>query len=210
MGSAEGVEVPVKPSIGLEIVSAPLPTDVGDATLYCFRTTDPAAPEHLAVVWGSASHKKTPLVRVHSECLTGDVAGSLRCDCGWQLERSRELLANSGFGVLIYMRGHEGRGIGLYNKVRAYDRQSRLGEDTVDANTALGLPVDDRNFAAAAGFLIWLNVESVDLLTNNPRKIAALERDGVVVSRRVPLLSPTNPFASHYLATKRARLNHLS
>jgi 3,4-dihydroxy 2-butanone 4-phosphate synthase/GTP cyclohydrolase II len=193
----------------LEVVSAPLPTNHGNAISYCFRSTRSGASEHLAVVWGRPS-AQIPLVRVHSECLTGDVAGSLRCDCGWQLARSRELLAESGFGILIYMRGHEGRGIGLFNKMRAYERQSRLGEDTVDANSSLGLPVDDRSFSDAADFLHWIKVDKADLLTNNPEKIAALEHHGVVINQRVPLSSPENPFATQYIATKQTRLNHFS
>jgi 3,4-dihydroxy 2-butanone 4-phosphate synthase/GTP cyclohydrolase II len=145
-------------------------------------------------------------VRLHSECLTGDTFGSLRCDCGEQLDAALEQIARAGFGVLLYLR-QEGRGIGLANKVRAYALQEQ-GMDTVDANVALGLPVDGRDYRAAAAVLRALGMDRVRLLTNNPLKREALEGQGVQVAERVPLVMPPNATNLSYLHTKASRMGH--
>jgi 3,4-dihydroxy 2-butanone 4-phosphate synthase/GTP cyclohydrolase II len=144
---------------------------------------------------------------VHSECLTGDVLGSARCDCGEQLGQSLQRIAAEG-GALIYLRGHEGRGIGLFDKVRAYALQER-GRDTVDANTDLGLPVDARDYSPAASILHGLGLTRIRLLTNNPAKVSALEAQGVVVTERVDLQVRAGVHNAGYLHTKRLRMNHL-
>ena len=148
-----------------------------------------------------------PLVRVHSECLTGDAFGSHRCDCGEQLDESLDLVAQHG-GVVVYVRGHEGRGIGLWEKIRAYGLQEQ-GADTVDANLQLGHPEDARDYRAAAAILTDMGLTRVRLLTNNPAKINALRAHGIDVVDRVPLEATARPQNAHYLATKRARMQHL-
>lgn len=162
--------------------------------------------EHLALV-SPGKAQGAPLVRVHSECLTGDAFGSLRCDCGPQLQESMRRLALTEGGILIYMRGHEGRGIGLANKMRAYALQDQ-GLDTVEANRALGLPDDARDFAQAAQMLRALGHEEVRLLSNNPEKAASLQRHGITVSRVEPLVMPPNPFNARYLETKAQKFGH--
>ncbi|MGO4385494.1 GTP cyclohydrolase II [Specibacter sp. RAF43] len=147
-----------------------------------------------------------PLVRLHSECLTGDVFGSYRCDCGEQLEYALELIQRQG-GTLIYLRGHEGRGIGLANKMRAYSLQE-AGADTVEANEQLGLPVDSRDYAAAAGILHSLGLTRIRLLSNNPLKSEDLSRHGITVSRTVPTEIPARAENRRYLETKRDRMHH--
>ena len=166
-----------------------------------------APGEVAALTRGPLHGDAIPLVRLHSECLTGDVLGSLRCDCGEQLQASLALIAQEEAGVLLYLR-QEGRGIGLANKIRAYALQD-TGLDTVDANLALGLPVDRREYASAAAILRHLGVQQVRLLTNNPLKHAALEAHGVRVTERVPLMVPPNPANHHYLRTKADRMGHL-
>lgn len=156
---------------------------------------------------GAAPGDRNPLVRVHSECLTGDVLGSLRCDCGSQLEQSMDAIAREGHGVVIYLRGHEGRGIGLLHKLRAYELQDG-GADTVDANLELGLPADARDYAVAAQILADLGVTSPRLLTNNPAKVDGLARWGVRVSERVALPVAVSPHNTRYLRTKRDRMGH--
>jgi 3,4-dihydroxy 2-butanone 4-phosphate synthase/GTP cyclohydrolase II len=165
--------------------------------------------EHVALVAGdvASDEGEDVLVRVHSECLTGDIFGSLRCDCGEQLATSLDLIAEAGRGVLVYLRGQEGRGIGLVPKLRAYNLQDD-GLDTVDANTAQGLPVDSREYSAAAQILRDLGVSSVALLSNNPEKRLDLERHGIPVTRRVPVELPSNPENEAYLRTKRDRMGH--
>ena len=175
-----------------------------DAEIVAFRT--PEMPgEHIALLIGTA-HGRPPLVRLHSECLTGDVLGSLKCDCGPQLDAAIREIAASGWGILLYLR-QEGRGIGLINKLRAYALQDQ-GFDTVDANTRLGFAVDSRNFAVAARMLELLGQRSVRLLTNNPEKVAQLEAAGIAVAERVPHILPANPHNERYLATKRDRTGH--
>ncbi|QKJ20088.1 GTP cyclohydrolase II [Microbacterium hominis] len=162
--------------------------------------------DHLAVVSGDLSDE-APLVRVHSECLTGEAFGSLKCECGPQLDAALDAIEKDG-GVVIYMRGHEGRGIGLINKLRAYSLQER-GLDTVDANLALGLPADARDYAAAAGILADLGVSRVRLLTNNTDKVTQLRTFGLDIVEQVPLLVGVGPNNHQYLATKRDRMGHV-
>ncbi len=162
--------------------------------------------DHLAVVSGDLDDE-APLVRVHSECLTGEAFGSLKCECGPQLEAALDAIEQDG-GVVVYMRGHEGRGIGLINKLRAYSLQER-GLDTVDANLALGLPADARDYAAAAGILADLGVEKIRLLTNNTDKVAQLRALGLDVVEQVPLLVGVGPNNHQYLETKRDRMGHI-
>lgn len=162
--------------------------------------------DHLAIVSGDLS-QCTPLVRVHSECLTGEAFGSLKCECGPQLNAALDAIEQDG-GIVIYMRGHEGRGIGLINKLRAYSLQER-GLDTVDANLALGLPADARDYAAAAGILADLGVDRIRLLTNNTDKVEQLRALGLDVAEQVPLLVGVGENNRQYLATKRDRMGHL-
>jgi len=183
---------------------ARLPTRFGEFQLFVF-TTDLDPREQVALVAGSLEGPDQVLVRLHSECLTGDVFGSQRCDCGTQLERAMELVARSGRGVLLYLR-QEGRGIGLLNKTRAY-RLQELGSDTVEANEALGLGDDLRDYRLAAAILEDLGVGRVELLTNNPRKVQALEACGLQVVRRSLEIPPT-PANLAYLQTKRDKLGH--
>jgi 3,4-dihydroxy 2-butanone 4-phosphate synthase/GTP cyclohydrolase II len=148
------------------------------------------------------------LVRVHSECLTGDVFGALRCECGAQLGSALDAIVAEGTGVVVYLRGHEGRGIGLVAKTRTHVLQDEQGLDTVDSATALGLPVDVRDFRPAARVLAYLGVRSVRLLSNNPDKVDALTAHGIVVVGRVPLLEPVDEHNVRYLTAKRDRLGH--
>jgi GTP cyclohydrolase II len=167
--------------------------------------------EHVALVIGQPDFDRPPLVRLHSECLTGDIFGSLKCDCGPQLDAALHAMADEagkgGWGVLLYLR-QEGRGIGLVNKLRAYRLQD-AGFDTVDANARLGLPVEARDFPTAARMLDLLGVNAVRLMTNNPAKVTALEDAGVTVVERVAHQLPANPYNERYLATKRDRSGHL-
>ena len=174
------------------------------AEVVAFRSTgDPA--EHIALLIGQPTGAP-PLVRLHSECLTGDVLGSLKCDCGPQLDGAIEAIASSGWGILLYLR-QEGRGIGLINKLRAYALQDQ-GFDTVDANLRLGFGDDERSFVVAARMLEALGQQAVRLLTNNPRKVAGLEAAGIAVAERVPLQRGRNPHNQAYLDTKRSRSGH--
>lgn len=189
-----------------QVALASLPTRFGHFTVAVFYV-DGSRNESLALVHGPLNGETIPLVRLHSECLTGDVLGSQRCDCGEQLNASLELIARAEAGVLLYLR-QEGRGIGLANKIRAYALQD-AGLDTVDANLALGLPVDRREYASAAAILRHLGLRRVRLLTNNPLKHAALEQHGLEVVERVPLMVPPNPTNHRYLRTKARRMGHL-
>ena len=184
-----------------------VPSRRGQLRCVAFTSTLDGA-EHLAVVFGDLQQVSSPLVRVHSECLTGDVFDSARCDCGQQLSAALDLIAAEGTGVLVYLRGHEGRGIGLGHKLRAYNLQDG-GLDTVDANLALGLPPDQREYGVGAQILVDLGVQQLRLLTNNPAKYAALEGFGLKVDARVPLLVGATPENARYLATKGARMGHL-
>jgi GTP cyclohydrolase II len=188
------------------LARASLPTRSGDFDIAVFEV-DGAPGEVAALTRGSLVGEAPPLVRLHSECLTGDVLGSLRCDCGQQLAAALALIALAPAGVLLYL-PQEGRGIGLANKIRAYALQDQ-GLDTVDANLALGLPVDNREYASAAEILRHLGLRQVRLLTNNPLKGAALERHGIQVVERVSLSIPPNAVNRHYLRTKADRMGHL-
>lgn len=163
--------------------------------------------EHAAIVKGHLDGHERVLVRVHSECLTGDVLGSIRCDCGSQLDAALSRIAEAGQGVVVYLRGHEGRGIGLANKIRAYQLQDQ-GLDTVDANLELGLPVDTRDYQVAAKILHYLGVRSIRLMTNNPRKVKDLANYGVQVDERVPVLTTPTGHNAAYLRTKQDKLGH--
>lgn len=185
---------------------ASLPTSFGNFNIAVYEV-DGSPGEIAALTHGELRGSRLPLVRLHSECLTGDVLGSLRCDCGEQLDAALALIARAESGVLLYL-PQEGRGIGLGNKIRAYALQDK-GLDTVDANLALGLPVDRRDYAAAAQVLKNLGLRRVRLLTNNPAKSAALERHGVRVVERVPLTVPPNAVNYQYLRTKVDRMGHL-
>jgi 3,4-dihydroxy 2-butanone 4-phosphate synthase / GTP cyclohydrolase II len=187
----------------MDIPSAHLPTRYGDFDLKIF--TDPAGKEHMAVIKGSP--KDGCLVRLHSECATGDVLGSLRCDCRNQLEASLEMIDASGEGMLIYIHGHEGRGIGLANKVRAYALQEK-GMDTMDANIHLGFAPDERDYEAPIAILKHFGLKKVRLLTNNCDKVIALEKAGIEVSENVSLWTATNPHNDKYMETKRSRMGH--
>lgn len=186
--------------------SARIPTNKGDFDLY-FYENSADDKEHVALVTGQVSDQENVLVRVHSECFTGDVLGSLRCDCGEQLDRSLRLIADRGRGVLIYLR-QEGRGIGLLDKLRAYNLQD-IGYDTVDANVMLGHEPDERDYTIAAQVIEDLQVDSVQLLTNNPHKIESLRRLGVAITDRVPLEPSVQKHNQTYLATKAERMRHV-
>jgi GTP cyclohydrolase II len=181
-----------------------------DAQIVAFRSADDLR-EHVALVIGTQSSDRAPLVRLHSECLTGDILGSLKCDCGPQLDAALRAMADEsatgGWGVLLYLR-QEGRGIGLINKLRAYELQDQ-GFDTVDANQRLGLPNEARDFPVAARMLDLLGVRAIRLMTNNPAKVDALAAAGVTVAERVPHQLPPNPHNARYLDTKRDRTGHL-
>ena len=186
---------------------ARIPTEYGHFTGYAYESILDGE-HHLAVVCGDIAGKGDVLVRVHSECLTGDVFGSLRCDCGPQLAEATRLIAEEGCGVIVYLRGHEGRGIGLAHKLRAYHLQEQ-GHDTVDANLELGLPVDNREYGIGAQILVDLGVTTMRLMTNNPMKYGGLEGFGLEISDRVPLTLRPNPENLAYLRTKRERMGHL-
>ncbi|WP_043738836.1 bifunctional 3,4-dihydroxy-2-butanone-4-phosphate synthase/GTP cyclohydrolase II [Nocardia asiatica] len=187
------------------IVETRLPTRFGDFRVIGYRdeTTD---AEHLALVFGAPGDEDV-LTRIHSECLTGDAFGSLRCDCGEQLDAALRAVAAEGRGVVVYLRGQEGRGVGLLNKLRAYELQDQ-GADTVDANLRLGLPVDARRYDAAARILADLGVRSVRLLSNNPAKQAGLTEYGIAVQRRIPLQTRPTEHNVRYLRAKRDRMRH--
>jgi GTP cyclohydrolase II len=175
-----------------------------NAEIIAFRS-DADSTDHVALVIGKRN-ASLPVVRLHSECLTGDVLGSLKCDCGPQLHEALEQIAGAQWGILLYLR-QEGRGIGLINKLRAYALQDQ-GFDTVDANTRLGFAIDARDFSVAARMLELLGVQSIKLLTNNPEKVAGIEAEGIKVAERLPLKILANPHNAHYLATKRDRTGH--
>lgn len=183
-------------------------TDCGDFTAHLF-VDDAGHKEHLALVRGDLSQVPTsyaPLVRIHSECLTGDVFGSRRCDCGGQLENALRSVVDEGSGVILYLR-QEGRGIGLENKLKAYALQDQ-GRDTVEANLELGFRADERDFAVGAHILRALGLHRIRLVTNNPRKTAAMERCGITVVERIPSLAAPDPCSHGYLTTKREKLGH--
>ncbi|MEV0114356.1 bifunctional 3,4-dihydroxy-2-butanone-4-phosphate synthase/GTP cyclohydrolase II [Streptomyces sp. NPDC050844] len=183
-----------------------LPTAFGEFTAYGYRSTVDGV-EHVALVHGDIGEGDDVLVRIHSECLTGDVFHSLRCDCGPQLEASMRRITEEGRGVVVYLRGHEGRGIGLLSKLRAYELQER-GSDTLDANLELGLPADARDYGAGARILDDLGVRSLRLMTNNPDKTDAVVRHGLKVTGREPMAVHAGEHNLRYLRTKRDRMGH--
>ncbi|HUX85671.1 MAG TPA: GTP cyclohydrolase II, partial [Chloroflexota bacterium] len=164
--------------------------------------------QHVALTMGDPSTGDPVLVRMHSECLTGDIFGSLRCDCGEQLHHAMAMIAAEGRGVIVYLRGHEGRGIGLHNKFLAYELQDR-GLDTVEANEQLGFPPDLRHYGIGAQILVDLGVRRMRLLTNNLQKVAALDGYGIEEVERIPLIVEPNEHNRRYLQTKQAKLGHL-
>ena len=188
------------------VAEARIPTMHGEFTAIGFDSLLDGV-EHIALVAGEIGDGTDVLVRVHSECLTGDVLGSLRCDCGPQLDAALAAVAAEGRGVVLYVRGHEGRGIGLMHKLQAYQLQD-AGADTVDANLALGMPADSRDYGTGAQILVDLGVRSMRLLTNNPAKRAGLEGYGLTITGRVPLPIRPNPENLRYLRTKRDRMGH--
>jgi 3,4-dihydroxy 2-butanone 4-phosphate synthase/GTP cyclohydrolase II len=192
------------------VAEARVPTEHGEFRCHAFRSLVDGET-HLAFVAGdlaSVPDDESVLVRVHSECLTGDVFGSVKCDCGPQLDESMRRISQAGRGVVVYLRGHEGRGIGISHKLRAYDLQD-AGLDTVDANLELGLPVDSREYGIGAQILVDLGVRRLRLLTNNPAKYGGLDGFGISIDGREPLHVAVHPEAERYINTKRERMGHL-
>jgi len=189
------------------VAEARIPTAWGDFTCYVYESLLDGE-QHVALVRGAVQGTEAVLVRVHSECLTGDVLGSLRCDCGVQLDAALARIAEEDLGILVYLRGHEGRGIGIGHKIRAYSLQDE-GRDTVDANLELGLPVDSREYGIGSQILVDLGITTMRLMTNNPAKYGGLEGYGLRIVDRVPLQVTPNPENLAYLRTKRERLGHL-
>jgi 3,4-dihydroxy 2-butanone 4-phosphate synthase/GTP cyclohydrolase II len=189
------------------VAEARIPTEWGDFTCYVYESLLDGE-QHVALARGAVQGEDDVLVRVHSECLTGDVFGSLRCDCGVQLDAALQQIAAEELGVLVYLRGHEGRGIGIGHKIRAYGLQDE-GHDTVDANIELGLPVDSREYGIGAQILVDLGITTMKLMTNNPSKYGGLEGFGLEITERVPVHTSPNPENIGYLRTKRERLGHL-
>ncbi len=188
------------------VASARLPTRYGEFTAFSYRSIVDK-DEHVALVKGTVSGDEPILVRVHSECLTGDVFGSLRCDCGEQMALALQAIQQEGKGIFLYMR-QEGRGIGIHNKLKAYSLQDR-GFDTVDANIQLGFPPDLRHYGVGAQILVDLGVRKMRLLTNNPKKVVGLESFGLELVERVPIIAPANSENKRYLEAKRIKLGHL-
>jgi 3,4-dihydroxy 2-butanone 4-phosphate synthase/GTP cyclohydrolase II len=189
------------------IAEARIPTQFGDFTCYAYESLLDGE-HHVAFVRGAVQGEENVLVRVHSECLTGDVFGSLRCDCGPQLDAALKRIADEGMGVVVYLRGHEGRGIGIANKLRAYMLQEQ-GRDTVDANVELGLHVDRREYGIGSQILVDLGITTMRYMTNNPAKYGGLAGFGLEIVERVPLETVPNPENIGYLRTKRERMGHL-
>ncbi len=189
------------------VTVARLPTPFGAFDILGYRE-ERGGQEHVALVCGDLRPTVPMLVRIHSECLTGEVFGSLRCDCRAQLELALEKIAGEGIGVLVYLRGHEGRGIGLVNKLRAYALQDR-GRDTVCANSDLGLPIDARDYTVAVQILRDLGIQQLRLMTNNPLKLRALEESGLTITERVPLMAAPTSDNQSYLLAKELKLGHL-
>lgn len=210
------VAPPSAPGV-VRYAEASLPTEFGEFRIAVYRSVDPGVPpagdplrveEHVAVYTGALAGADGVFCRIHSECFTSEVLGSLRCDCREQLDRAMARMAAEGRGVLVYLR-QEGRGIGLGNKVRAYQLQQEQGHDTVDANEALGFEADLRSFGLAAAILRDLGVEAVRLTTNNLRKVRGLEQAGIRVVERIPSEATVHHYNRAYLQAKRDRLGHL-
>jgi len=189
------------------VAEASLPTEHGMFQTYVYENVL-NGEQHVAMVYGDLATQRDVLVRVHSECLTGDVMGSMRCDCGPQLQTALAKVAAEGAGVVVYLRGHEGRGIGLAHKIRAYALQEN-GRDTVEANIELGLPVDSREYGIGAQILVDLGVTRMRLMTNNPAKYGGLEGFGLTIVEGVPIESLPTEFNIDYLRTKREKLGHM-
>jgi 3,4-dihydroxy 2-butanone 4-phosphate synthase / GTP cyclohydrolase II len=189
------------------VAEATIPTEHGEFRSFAYESLVDGRV-HVAMVLGDVGDGDRILVRVHSECLTGDVFGSLRCDCGPQLQSAVERIGEEGRGVILYIRGHEGRAIGLTHKLRAYQLQE-AGRDTVEANVELGFPPDPRDYGIGAQILVDIGVRSMRLLTNNPSKRAGLEGHGLSIAERVPLETRPNDHNLEYLKTKREKLGHL-
>ncbi len=189
-----------------KVATAKLPTEFGEFDIVGYESILDGT-DHIALVKGDISSGEDVLVRVHSECLTGDALGSLRCDCGPQLRAAMRKVATEGRGVVLYVRGHEGRGIGLLHKLQAYQLQD-AGADTVSANTALGLPADARDYGTGAQILVDLGIKSMRLLTNNPTKRAGLDGYGLTITESVPIEIEPNDFNVDYLRTKRDQMGH--
>jgi 3,4-dihydroxy 2-butanone 4-phosphate synthase/GTP cyclohydrolase II len=190
-----------------KVAEAKVPTDFGEFQAVVYESTLDGE-QHLALVKGEVSGEENVLVRVHSECLTGDVFGSRRCDCGLQLQSALEKIASEGRGVVVYLRGHEGRGIGLGHKIRAYSLQEQ-GKDTVDANLELGFPVDSREYGIGAQILADLGVTTMRVMTNNPAKYTGLKGFGLRIVERVPLETAPTPENLRYLMAKKRRMGHM-
>ncbi|MGO4999167.1 GTP cyclohydrolase II [Oceanisphaera sp. W20_SRM_FM3] len=188
------------------MANSKLPTRWGTFTLIGFEEVG-TGKDHAALVMGDLNDNQPVLGRIHSECLTGDALFSLRCDCGFQLQAAMERIAKEGRGILLYVR-QEGRGIGLLNKISAYNLQDQ-GKDTVEANVELGFDADMRDYTICADMLHDLGIKKMNLMTNNPRKVTALESFGIEVVERVPLEEGRNPFNEHYLDTKAGKLGHM-
>jgi 3,4-dihydroxy 2-butanone 4-phosphate synthase/GTP cyclohydrolase II len=189
------------------VSEARIPTVWGEFDCYVYESVLDGQ-QHVAFVRGAVQGQDDVLVRVHSECLTGDIFGSRRCDCGEQLDAAMKTIATEELGVLVYLRGHEGRGIGLGHKIRAYSLQDQ-GRDTVDANLELGLPIDSREYGIGAQILVDLGITTMRYMTNNPKKYGGIEGFGLEITERVPLQSTPNPENIKYLRTKRERMGHL-
>jgi GTP cyclohydrolase II len=189
------------------VASSLLPTKHGEFRMFVYRSPEDLI-EHVAIVKGDLRGQERVLVRVHSECLTGDVFGSVRCDCGEQLDAAMAKIIEAGSGAIVYLRGHEGRGIGLGNKILAYELQDQ-GRDTVEANLDLGLPVDTRSYEVAARILEHLGVVTIRLMTNNPSKMAKLADHGLRIVERIPVLTKRTPHNTMYLRTKQKKLGHM-
>lgn len=199
--------VPTQDTMIVEhFAAARVPTSYGSFVAHAYRSVADGE-EHIAYVMGEVEGGAPPLVRMHSECLTGDLLSSLRCDCGQQLRAALAMIAEEGRGVLVYLRGHEGRGIGIGHKIRAYALQD-VGLDTVEANEAQGLPIDSRTYGVGASILVDLGITEMRLMTNNPMKLDSLEDFNLKITERIPIEIESNPENMRYLRTKRDRLGH--
>ena len=188
------------------IESCELPTEIANFRLYAFKE-NLTNKEHLAITLGKFNLNKPVLSRIHSQCLTGESLFSLRCDCRFQLTESLQQIANNGSGVIFYLQ-QEGRGIGLSNKIRAYKLQDS-GFDTVEANHQLGFHEDERNYEIVSAMAKYLKIKSIDLMTNNPKKIDAIEKSSLIINKRIPIKSKSNDHNKNYLDTKAKKLGHL-
>ena len=188
------------------VETSELPTDIANFKVHAF-TEEQTKKDHLVIAFGEIISNKPVLARIHSQCITGESFFSMRCDCRFQLTESLQKIAKNGSGVIFYLQ-QEGRGIGLSNKIRAYKLQDE-GMDTVEANHQLGFHEDERSYEIIASMANHLNIKSVDLMTNNPKKIKALEKIGLKVNKRIPILSEANQHNKKYLKTKEKKLGHL-